>query len=280
MHHYTTEKNFIIWLQGSVNLSSINDWNADVYDEKLRFVSLYGKGVLELLQPQKGEFILDVGCGTGDLSAEIAKAGATVTGIDASSDMIEKARGKYPNINFKGAQAETYKSDEKFDAVFSNAALHWMKQSEQVVKTIEEALKPNGRFVAEFGGAGNVHKIIYAIQKVLREKHDIESASDRNPWYFPSIGEYSNLLEKHGFCVTYAYLFDRPTALPDGEKGLTYWLDSFADDFFPEFSPKERKEIYVDISAEIKDALFIDDTWIADYKRLQIIAIKNEVDSM
>ncbi|MEI3605748.1 class I SAM-dependent methyltransferase [Pseudogracilibacillus sp. SE30717A] len=253
---------------------SINVWNSDVYDDKLHFVSRLGKGILELLQPKEGEEILDLGCGTGDLSKEIAKTGAVVTGIDASSEMIKKARVKFSGLNFHVADAVDYRREEKFDAVFSNAALHWMKQSEKVVKTIEQVLKPNGRFVAEFGGAGNVQTIVNAIQKVLQEKYSIDSVTDRNPWYFPSIGEYSSLLEKHGFHVTYACLFDRPTTLPDGEEGLTYWLDSFADDFFPDFSPKERKQIYVEISKEIEDDLFIDGNWVADYKRLQIIAIK------
>ena len=215
--------NVKIHLQRSDVLESINVWNADVYDKKLSFVSRYGKGILELLQPKKGEKILDLGCGTGDLSEKMSKSGADVVGIDASAKMIEKARTKYPNITFQIVNAESFRRREKFDAVFSNAALHWIKQSEKVIKTIEQALKPGGRFVAEFGGLGN----------------------------------------------------ERPTILPDGEKGLEYWLDSFADDFFPEFSSQERTEIYRKIKQKLNAQLFTEGNWVADYKRLQVIAVKN-----
>ncbi len=254
---------------------SINVWNADVYDDKLRYVSRYGKGIVELLQPKQGEEILDLGCGTGDLTEEIAKSGAVVTGIDASSEMIKKARAKFPGLNIQVADAEDYRREEKFDAVFSNAALHWITQAEKVVETIEQILKPNGRFVAEFGGSGNVMRIIRGIEEVLQEKYGIDSVDTRNPWYFPSIGEYTSLLEKHGFTVTFANLFDRPTTLPDGEKGLEYWLDSFADDFFPEFFKKDRTVIYHEIVQKLKNELYKEGNWVADYKRLQVIAIKN-----
>jgi len=133
-----------------IDVSAINSWNPDLYDGKLSFVSHYGKGIVELLQPKNGENILDIGCGTGDLFAEIAKSDAIVTGIDASRKMIETARAKYPNISFQMADAENYKTPIKYDAVFSNAALHWMKQAEKIVKTIAFALKPGGRFVSEF----------------------------------------------------------------------------------------------------------------------------------
>ncbi|EKN66153.1 cyclopropane-fatty-acyl-phospholipid synthase [Neobacillus bataviensis LMG 21833] len=254
-------------------MSSVNVWNAEMYDNKLGFVANYGKGIVELLQPQKGEKILDFGCGTGDLSYEISKSGALMTGMDSSEAMITKAREKYPQISFIIDNGETLRTNEKYDAVFSNAALHWMKSAEKVVESIEMALREGGRFVAEFGGKGNVQTIIRGITEVLNQDFGI-NVENRNPWYFPSIGEYSTLLERHGFKVSYAHHFNRPTPLPDGEKGLSHWLNGFADDFFPEFTEKERVVIYEKIKNKVQHDLFKNGIWVADYERIRIVASK------
>lgn len=254
-------------------MAQTNNWNADVYDQKFNYVSHYGQGIMELLKPQKGERILDLGCGTGDLTSEIARLGADVVGMDASQEMITTALEKYPSISFVVADGETFLTEEKFHAVFSNAALHWMKNAEKVVQSIERALLPKGRFVAEFGGKGNIDAIIQGITNVLQEEYAI-NVSSRNPWYFPSVGEYSSLLEKYGFEVSYAHLFDRPTKLPDGDEGLFRFLDTFAMNFFPELSQGEKADAYNKIKALVKDQLFKEGVWEADYRRLQIIAIK------
>lgn len=254
-------------------MCSENIWNADLYDDKLNYVSHFGKGIVELLRPQKGERILDLGCGTGDLSYEISKSGAMVTGMDASTQMVVKAREKYPSIPFIVGDGETFRTNEKYDAVFSNAALHWMKDAEKVVESIGLALHPGGRFVAEFGGEENVQTVIRGIEEVLYQEYGV-NATKRNPWYFPSIGEYSALLERYGFNVQYAHHFHRPTVLPDGEKGLLHWLDGFANDFFPEFSKEEKIVIYEKIKDKIQPDLYKDGIWEADYKRIRIIAMK------
>lgn len=255
-------------------MSSVNVWDADLYDDKLGFVSNFGKGLIDLLQPQKGENILDLGCGTGDLTYEISKSGSVVTGIDFSSEMIERAHKKYSDLLFKVENGETFRTETKYDAIFSNAALHWMKQAEKVVESVNLALRPGGRFVAEFGGQGNVQTVIHGITEVLSKDYKMD-VTDRNPWYFPSIGEYSTLLEQYGFKVSYALHFDRPTPLTDGEEGLNHWLDSFADDFFPEFSKDEKTIIYGKIKEKIKTDLYKNDIWVADYKRIRIIATKD-----
>jgi trans-aconitate methyltransferase len=254
-------------------MNLINGWNADLYDEKLNFVSNFGKGIVELLHPQKGERILDLGCGTGDLSYEISKSSARVTGMDSSYEMVTKASEKYPSIPFILDDGETFRTNERYDAVFSNAALHWMKNAGNVVESIEQALHPGGRFVAEFGGKGNVQTVIRGIEEVFNQEYGV-NVTNRNPWYFPSIGEYSTLLEQHGFKVSFAHHFDRPTVLPDGENGLYHWLDGFANDFFPEFSKEEKMAIYVKIKDKIQADLFQNGVWKADYKRIRIIAIK------
>jgi len=254
-------------------MNAQNNWNSDLYDNKLGFVAGYGKDVMELLKPQPGERILDLGCGTGTLTHEIAKAGAEVTGIDLSEAMLQQARSNYPQLAFIHADAGNFQLNEKFDAVFSNAALHWMKHAEQVVSCIWEALKERGRFVTEFGGLGNIARVEKAIQDVLQESCGID-ASARNPWYFPSIGQYSSILENLGFTVTYAHLFDRPTKQADGEAGLRYWLDGFAAFFFEGLSADEKHEAYEQIKSRLRSDLFIDGSWYVDYKRIRIIAEK------
>lgn len=252
-------------------MESTNKWDAALYDEKLAYVSNYGKGVVQLLEPQRGERILDIGCGTGDLTEEISRSGAKVTGLDPSEAMLAKASVKYPDLTFICDNILTFNGDDSYHAVFSNAALHWIRHPEKAAQSIYNALAPGGRFVAEFGGKDNVTAVIAGILQVLRERYGIE-AQDRCPWYFPSVGTYSQLLEKIGFRVVYAHHYDRPTILADGDEGLSYWLESFSDDFFPEFSRIERQEIYEYVKEACKSELFIDGKWVVDYKRLQIIA--------
>jgi trans-aconitate methyltransferase len=246
-------------------------WNAALYDNKLSFVSTLGKSLMELLQPRPKEAILDLGCGTGDLTAEIARHGAQVTGIDASREMIHQAVQKYPDITFLLVDAHDFRQDETFDAIFSNAVFHWISHPEQVVRNIHHSLKPNGRLVMEFGGKGNVHTIVEAIRQTLLE-YGIEE--DRNPWYFPSLAEFATLLEAVGFRVTHARHYDRPTPLSDGERGLFHWLDMFAGHFFTDIPAEERPTLYRHIAEHLQDDLWVDGQWIADYKRLQVVAVK------
>lgn len=250
-----------------------NVWKPSLYDTKMGFVSELGMGVTDLLEPGSGERILDLGCGTGDLTNVLAEKGAEVIGLDASSEMIERARAKYPGITFNVADGQSFRvAPAEFDAVFSNAALHWMKDAAGVAASVALALRPGGRFVAEFGGQGNVEHITAAVVDVL-EKHGI-AAAERNPWYFPSIGEYASLLEQHGFRVQFAFHFDRPTPLPDGEQGLEHWLRSFANPFFAGLSEEERAPLYAEIAEAVRPTLFRDGVWEADYKRIRIRAVK------
>ncbi len=254
-------------------MDSVYQWKAAQYDGKFGFVSEFGKGVVELLHPEPGEKILDLGCGTGDLADEIAKAGADVTGLDASPEMIERARKKYPGIRFHLARAENFSFDEPFDAVFSNAALHWMRSPEPVLDSIWNALRVGGRFVAEFGGRGNVSSVLKAIEAVFSEDYGID-ASERNPWFFPSIGEYAALLERQGFRVACAFHFDRPTPLQDGENGLIQWLIGFAESFFKGFGEEEKNKAIGKIAEKARVDLYRNGIWHVDYKRLRIMAVK------
>ncbi len=199
---------------------SQNQWNADLYDSKHSFVSRLGTDLVELLSPQSGEYVLDLGCGTGHLTHKIANSGAEVVGIDSASTMIDQARNHYPTLTFDVVDAKNLQFTEQFDAVFSNAVLHWIKEPEKVVSGVWQALKPRGRFVVEFGGKGNVKAITTAIYIAIRTAgYSVDESL--NPWYFPSIGEYGTLLEQQGLELTFATLFDRPTPLDDGEKRNT-----------------------------------------------------------
>lgn len=251
-------------------------WKAELYDQKLGYVSHFGKEVVALLRPAHGERILDLGCGTGDLAFEISKAGATVTGIDYSGEMIQQARTKYPSIYFEVGDGQRFAFDAEFDAVFSNAALHWMKNAEQVLACVWNALKSGGRFVAEFGGRGNVDTIIQSMLETLLEDYQLDGTS-LNPWFFPSIAEYSALLERQGFRVVYAAHFDRPTVLEDGENGLVHWLSGFAGPFLSSLREETRQEAYAKIAHKARERLYQDGSWVADYKRIRIMAIKPEI---
>lgn len=171
--------------------------------------------MIDLLAPHKGEKILDLGCGTGDLAKELFDFGVNVVGVDKSENMIRNAKSKYPDIYFEVNDAIKLDYNDEFDAVFSNATLHWVKLPKQALQHIFKGLKHGGRFVAEFGGKGNVEKITSEIIN-KRKKLGYEFEMEHFPWYYPSIGEYTSLMEKVGFRVIFAQHFDRPTPLDGG----------------------------------------------------------------
>src|SRR5215218_3207528 len=194
-------------------------WDSKLYDESFGIITQLGAGVIEMLAPRPGERIVDLGCGTGALTAQIAAAGAEVLGIDASAAMIARAKELYPRLRFEVARGENFAVETPVNAVFSNAALHWMSPPEVVATSVARALEPGGRFVAEMGGIGNIATIVAAMYQALAEE-GIPRGQVRNPWYFPSIGEYASLLEHAGFEVRFMQLFDRPTPLEDCPNGI------------------------------------------------------------
>ena len=250
-----------------------NKWDTKLYEDKHAFVWEYGSNLIEILAPKEGESILDLGCGTGQLTNQIAETGAEVVGIDNSSEMIAKASTNYPNLNFAIADGTNFAFEEQFDAVFSNAALHWIKPPEAAIECIQQVLKPGGRLVAEFGGKGNVEQIINAINEVI-EENKYAIASLINPWYFPSIGEYSTLLEQAGLEVNYATLFERLTPLKGGEEGMKNWLTMFAGSIIEDIKSDRSQKIIAAIEKKLSPNLWKDYTWFADYKRIRIIAKK------
>jgi trans-aconitate methyltransferase len=247
-------------------------WDPHLYDHKHSFVWKHGAALLDLLAPRSGEAILDLGCGTGHLTAQIAAAGAAVIGLDNSPAMVEEARRTYPNFRFEIGDARCLSSLEQFDAVFSNAALHWIPDAEAVVHGVARALKLGGRFVAEFGGRGNVRAIAGAMHRATQA---LGLGSPESPWYFPGIAEYAALLERHGLEVTFATLFDRPTPL-EGEAGLRHWVQMFGGHVLSRVPPERREDFFRDVEDAARPVLFREGRWVADYRRLRVVACRVE----
>ena len=246
-------------------------WDTELYEAKHNFVWKFGEGVLDLLDPKAGERILDVGCGTGHLTQTIAERGATVVGFDSSPEMIGQARQNFPRLQFILGDAAEMEFRSEFDAVFSNAALHWMKNASQVAKGMADALKPGGRLAIEFGGKGNIAAIENAIESVLARYHGTAMPESRT--YFPSVSEYTTVLENWGLDVRYAHLFDRPTPLT-GEHGMEDWIRQFKSYYFEPLPPEQRKRALSEVMEELDPILKRDGKWVADYRRLRIFAVK------
>ena len=248
---------------------SENEWDPSSYDGEHSFVYEYGEDLIDLLKPRSDERILDLGCGTGHLTDRISGAGADAVGVDTAAEMIDTARSTYPDPRFVRGDARRLPFDRSFDAVFSNAALHWVQEQDAALRSVADALRPDGRFVAELGGVGNVGSIVDAVEMELRRR-GYEAA---NPWYFPTPGEYATKLEDHGFEVRYLTLFDRPTELDDGANGLRAWLEMFGGSWLSPLSTDEQDAVIERVEDRLRDERFEDGTWIADYRRLRVVAV-------
>ena len=239
------------------------------YQAKHHYVTAAGADLVEVLAPQVGERVLDLGCGTGQLSAQIAAAGVEVVGIDLSAEMVEAAREQFPALSFVVGDAREFSFAEPFDAVFSNAALHWVKPPEAALACIAACLGQGGRFVAELGGARNVATISRGLINQLASR----GFYPQSPWYFPSLGEYAHLVEQAGLRVAYASHFPRPTPL-EGESGLRDWMAMFAETLTEDVPPSMRKELWEAVEDAVRPALYSDEGWHADYWRLRVVAYK------
>jgi trans-aconitate methyltransferase len=249
-------------------MSQSTAWNPESYAKNARFVSDLGQPLLQLLDAQPGELILDLGCGDGALTEKIAGYGCAVIGVDSSFPQLKAAKER--GLNTMVMDGHQLCFQRRFDAVFTNAALHWMKQPEKVVAGVTNSLKPGGRFIGEFGGKGNVEKIRSALQETLR-RHAIDPAPV-DPWYYPSPEEYSKLLSRAGFSVNYIELIPRPTKLPGD---ILDWLEIFAQPFTQAVPEPERgsflKEVRNELATCLRDGA---GNWFADYVRLRFKATK------
>ncbi len=242
-------------------------WSAAGYDENARFVSDLGGEILRWLAPQPGERILDLGCGDGALTAKLIEAGADVVGVDASEQLLEAARQRGLDARLMDGEALTF--DSEFDAVFSNAALHWMTQPQAVIDGVKRALKLGGRFVAEFGGHGNVSAIVTAMRSAAVVFKG--EASLAGPWFYPTDADYAAMLEASGFTVRRAGLFYRPTPLKTGIEG---WLMTFRKAFFEQYDVMARDAVVEHVVNLLRPTLQnARGEWLADYVRLRVDAV-------
>ena len=249
-------------------MSTAQTWDPATYARNARFVSDLGSLVVELLAPKHGERILDLGCGDGVLTKKLADLGCEVVAVDASAAQVEAARKLGLNASVISGEELLY--NEEFDAVFSNAVLHWIKRADVMLAGVYRSLKPGGRFVAEGGGHGCVHKIRTALVQAL-DRRGLDGEA-RVPWYFPTPGDYATRLERAGFRVDSIALIPRPTPLPGDIIG---WLETFALNFIQGLSEEARseylQEVRMVLEPQLRDA---NGTWVADYMRLRFAATK------
>jgi trans-aconitate methyltransferase len=245
---------------------STQTWDAERYARNARFVAERGAEIASWLAPSPGERILDLGCGDGALTEALAALGADVVGVDASPNMVTAASAR--GLDARVMDGHVLSFENEFDAVFSNAALHWMTEPDAVIEAVARALKPCGRFVGEMGGKGNVDAVVDALADALAARgHDAMAAS---PWYFPDPDDYAARLRAGGFAVERITLVPRPTPIPGR---LGDWLETLAETFLNLLPEGEKPEL-ID---EIEDALAphlrdADGVWHVDYARLRFAA--------
>lgn len=244
-------------------------WDPRTYAANAGFVAELGQPVLELLAPGPGERILDLGCGDGALTQRLAALGCAVVGVDASPEQVEAARAR--GLDARVMDAHRLSFEEEFDAVFSNAALHWMGEPDRVIAGVKRALKAGGRFVGEMGGAGNIASIVAALTAALKRR----DLAPELPWYFPDAKEYRAKLEAAGFVVAEIALFPRPTPLPGD---IAQWLETFADASLSRLTREERPAFLAELREALRPHLARPDGgWAVDYVRLRFRAILPQV---
>jgi len=245
-----------------------DDWSSRDYEANARFVSDLGMPVVQLLAPMPGERILDLGCGDGALTVKLRDAGADVLGVDGSADMVAGAQAL--GLDAQVADGHALDFNAEFDAVFSNAALHWMVRPSDVISGVAKALKPGGRFVGEFGGMGNVAAIRTALISTLAA--DGVEASLHDIWFFPSVAEYTALLEQGGFTVQTCQLIPRPTPVP---AGMRAWIETLAVPVLGKV--KGDRSAFLDrVTALLAPALRDGQgNWTADYVRIRFSCVKS-----
>jgi len=254
-------------MKKTIKEKETNYWNADHYTTHARFVSELALPVVELLDPQAGEKILDLGCGEGTLGLEIINRGAAVYGVDLSEEMVTQARINGLEAERMSVADMSFKGE--FDAVFSNAMLHWVREQERAVENIIKALKRGGRFVAEFGGMGNVHHIVEAMRSVFAGHPEYGHFHDL--WYFPTPEQYGKILEEHGFTVISIELIPRPTPIDD----IRNWLAVFSNGVTAHLNDSQTAQFRAEVREILKTTNHsIQEGWVADYVRLRVLAIK------
>ena len=244
------------------------DWNARLYERSHGFVAEYGKALLEFVKPDPEQAILDVGCGTGTLTAELALRAGHVVGIDASPEMVIEASRQFPGLEFLVADALEYPFENQFDVVFSNAVFHWLPDHDRLLKNIRSALKPGGRLVCEFGAQGNVAAIEQAFARACGEL----GLRYESRFIFPEASAFARLLRANHFTPELVVAYDRPTVLKEGEHGLAHWMRQFFAGPLAAMSARQRDAVLSRAEELARPKLWNGDAWVADYRRLRVVA--------
>lgn len=247
-------------------------WDAKGYASGFSFVHQYGEDVLGLIDAAPDSHVVDLGCGNGALSEKLLERGYRVTAIDASDEMLERARALHPDIPFVQADATRFALEEKADVIFSNAVFHWIDADKQplLAGSIARNLKQSGQLVCEFGGYGCAERVHSALERAFSARGLVYP----RVFYFPTIAQYAPILEAAGLRVTYAVLFDRPTP-QQGENGLESWIRMFIKTPFEGIAPSVQNAIIAEAVESLRPELQqADGTWIVDYVRIRLTAVK------
>lgn len=244
------------------------EWNASLYEDKHGFVAEYGKGLLEFVPPGRQQAILDLGCGTGALTNELAARAGEVIGLDASPHMVKAARERYPEIDFITGDALDLPFENRFDVVFSNAVFHWLADHDRLLKNIRRALTPGGRLVCEFGARGNVAAIEDAFARACAE----QALRPASRFTFPEADAFARLLADNHFVPELVAAYDRPTVLHDGPEGLRNWMRQFFAADLQSLDESRQEELLARAEELARPKLWDGNAWVADYRRLRAVA--------
>lgn len=244
------------------------EWNSTLYDKKHDFVAEYGKGLLESVPKNDEQAILDLGCGTGILTVQLAELCNKVIGVDSSQSMIDKAKEQFGNIEFMVCDALALPFENEFDVVFSNAVFHWISDHYALLKNIHKVLKPQGLLVCEFGANGNIATIENAFAKACNSLGYVYEPK----FNFPVAEDFGKLLENNGFVIDRIYDYDRPTVLKDNEQGLVNWMKQFFASELAVMPEYMQTMVFEQVEELTRDILWNKEEWVADYRRLRAIA--------
>lgn len=244
------------------------EWNSGLYDKKHDFVAEYGKGLLEFIPHNPKQTILDLGCGTGTLTAQLKDLCDKVIGVDSSKSMIDKAKSQFSDIEFIVCDALGLPFENKFDVVFSNAVFHWINDHDALLEGIHKALKPQGLLVCEFGANGNIG----AIENAFLKACNCLGYRYVPKFNFPTAEAFSAMLQTHDFVIGKIYDYDRPTVLKDNEQGLSNWMKQFFASELEKMPESIQVKVIKEVEELTRDALWNGKSWVADYRRLRAIA--------
>lgn len=244
------------------------EWNSSLYDKKHDFVAEYGKDLLTYIPNHPAQSILDLGCGTGALTIQLADLGSRVMGVDSSSSMIEKARERFPGLTFQICDALALPFEAEWDVIFSNAVFHWISDHDTLLESIRRALTPQGVLICEFGAVGNTAVILQSFGTASAEF----GYSYESKFNYQSPENFEKLLTKHGFVIDRVWDFDRPTPLKDGKDGLQNWIRQFLASDLAAMSQDIQERVLSRTEELAKERLWKKTEWVADYRRLRAVA--------